>query len=181
MATYARIQNGIVAELFTPPAGVPIAACFHPALTWVECDSTPGVAVGWTAAETSGAWSFAAPVVPAPTPAQQAQAALAAGLGITSTSGGWTASFSVLTDATGASVWTLVLAEQAALSVNGNATFADGAATVQWPDVSGALHALTPAQFQAFAKALGAFVAGCRNVLNGVAGAAVPAASATIP
>ncbi len=47
MATYARIVNGVVMELFTPPAGIPITACFNAALTWVECDATPGVAQGW--------------------------------------------------------------------------------------------------------------------------------------
>ena len=46
MATYARIQGGIVAELFTPPTGVAITACFAPGLTWVECDGTAGVAEG---------------------------------------------------------------------------------------------------------------------------------------
>jgi hypothetical protein len=181
MTTYARVQNGVVAELFAPPAGTTMAACFNPALQWVECDGTPGVAVGWSATETNGAWTFAAPAAPAQSPAQQAQSLVSTGIVITSTSGGWSATFPTQTDATGASVWTMVLAEQVALVANNNAAFADGSKAVQWPDVTGALHSLTPTQFQAFAMAMGAFVAGCRNVINGVSGATLPATAATIP
>jgi outer membrane protein assembly factor BamB len=177
---YARIQNGVVVELFTPPAGATLVECFHADIAATFVLVPPGVtpAQGWTFNGTN----FAAPSAPPPpTPAQQAQTLFASGLTITSTSGGWAAPFPCLTDATGANVWTLVLAEQTALSLSGGAAFADGAATVQWPDAAGVLHALTPAQFQAFMRALGLFVAGCRNVINGVPGAALPAASATIP
>jgi len=175
VSTFALIADGQVVQLGA--AEFPV----HAALTWVEVSAvSPAPQPGWTATQNGSAWTFTAPAVPTPTPAQQAQAALVAGISITSTSGGWTATFPCLTDATGANMWTMVLAEQAALSLSGNATFADGAATVQWPDAGGALHAMTSAQFQAFMKALGAFVAGCRNVINGVAGAMLPAAAATI-
>lgn len=85
MAIYARIQNGVVAELFTPPAGVSITQCFHPSLVWVESDGTPGVAVGWT----YNGSTFADPIAPVQTPAELAAAAYAAaisaGLAVTST------------------------------------------------------------------------------------------------
>lgn len=107
-------------------------------------------------------------------------ATLAAGLTVTSTSGNWTATFPALTDAQGNSIPTFILAELSALSLSSNATFADGGATVQWPDNGGTLHTLTPAQFQAFAKAHGAFTGACRNYINGVPGAAVPVTTETI-
>ena len=62
MATFARIQDGAVAELFTPPAGLGIAQCFAPGLEWVDCTATPAVAPGWT----YDGGAFAAPVPPAP-------------------------------------------------------------------------------------------------------------------
>jgi hypothetical protein len=81
MATYARIASGVVAELFTPPEGVAIAACFAVGLVWVECDGTVGVVVGWT----YSAGTFAAPVAPTLNLAQQAAAMLVAGIQIIST------------------------------------------------------------------------------------------------
>jgi hypothetical protein len=105
---------------------------------------------------------------------------LSAGLKITSTSGNWTSTFVVLTDSSGSSVWSMVLAEQAALGASGSTTFADGNTIIQWPDASGVLRVMTPTQFLSFAKAVGAFVAGCRNFSNGVPGATLPTATATI-
>jgi hypothetical protein len=120
-------------------------------------------------------------VGPALTLAQQAQALLIAGLTVTCTSGGWSGTFSVLMDTSGKSIPTLVMGELNALVLSGNAAFAVGSTTVQWPDMSGALRAMTPVQSQGFAKAIGAFTGGCRNFANGVANAALPPASATIP
>lgn len=86
MTTYARADNGLVAELFTPPAGIPITDCFHSGLVWIPCDAFPGIIQGWLATETDGVWSFSArPAPPGPTPAQQAEAALNAGVQIVST------------------------------------------------------------------------------------------------
>lgn len=45
MPTYARLQNGVVAELFATTA--PIATLFPPGLSWVDVTATPQVAVGW--------------------------------------------------------------------------------------------------------------------------------------
>lgn len=55
MPTYARLQNSVVAELFTTSA--PIGSLFPPGLTWVDVTATPQVAVGWL----SQSGGFAAP------------------------------------------------------------------------------------------------------------------------
>ena len=73
MSIYARIQNGIVAEIIEPMfydegesegQEVPIANRFHPEIvaTLVDVTSvTPQPACWWTATETNGAWMFTAP------------------------------------------------------------------------------------------------------------------------
>ncbi|HTQ70639.1 MAG TPA: hypothetical protein VMH92_03995 [Acidocella sp.] len=79
MSNYALIQNGTVAELFTPPEGFTLAQCFTPAMVAQFVDVTsanPAPALGDTATETGGAWSFAAPA--GPTLAQQQAAQNAA-------------------------------------------------------------------------------------------------------
>lgn len=82
MKTYARIENGVVAELFKTDGD--IAALFHPSLIWAAVDSS--VAVGDAATQSGSAWAFAkpaAPAVPVPdsvTPLQARKALLAAGL-----------------------------------------------------------------------------------------------------
>jgi hypothetical protein len=131
---------------------------------------------GFAVAGTPEALVSYTPPSPAPTIAQQAQAVLTAGLTVKSTSGDWTTTFSVLQDASGNSIPTLILGELAALSASGGAEFADGATTVQWPDMSTppVLRSMSPTQFQAFAKAGMALVAACRNFANGVTGAALP-------
>lgn len=58
MRTYARIDNGIVAELFQTPGS--ITGMFHPSLIWVDVTATGGVTVGWT----YDGSSFAAPAAP---------------------------------------------------------------------------------------------------------------------
>ena|SRR5581483_3691473 len=74
MSQYARIDNGIVAELFTPPVGATIQQCFHSDLVWVACDGVTGIAVGWSAVFSNGVWSFSA----APNPAMSVQQAVLA-------------------------------------------------------------------------------------------------------
>lgn len=61
MKTYARIQDGVVAELFETDQD--ITELFHSDLIWVECTSVDGIAQRWTYDGTV----FAAPVVPTPT------------------------------------------------------------------------------------------------------------------
>ena len=61
MGHYARISDGVVAELVDFPDGTTPADAFHPSLTFVEADAD--VAVGWI----YDGESFAAPVEAAPT------------------------------------------------------------------------------------------------------------------
>ena len=89
MSSYARIVGGVIAEIITPPAGFTLAQCYAPSIV-AQCVGldgiTPAPAQNWTATETDGVWSFAAPVAPTPTLAQAAAALVAAGLTVTSTS-----------------------------------------------------------------------------------------------
>lgn len=51
MKTYARIQDGVVAELLTTDAD--IAEMFHPELTWLDVTTVAGIVEGWTLAGTT--------------------------------------------------------------------------------------------------------------------------------
>lgn len=70
---YARIQNGVVFELFAPPEGVPIEECFHADMDWVDItDVSPQPQPNWTYDGTN----FARPVAPVIDMRPAAQAAL---------------------------------------------------------------------------------------------------------
>lgn len=45
MKTYARIQNGRVAELLK--LGSDPSALYHPSLLWIDVSAMPSVALGW--------------------------------------------------------------------------------------------------------------------------------------
>ena len=45
MKTYARLQDGVVAELLTTEHA--IHTLFHPDLTWLDVSNEPTVAPGW--------------------------------------------------------------------------------------------------------------------------------------
>jgi len=180
---YALVNSGTITGFHSPPDGSTIDASFTNAVS-ITGSIIPRI--GWL--ESDG--TFTPPTSSTPTPeltqSQQAQQLLRNGLTITSTSGNWTATFATLFDATGSSVWTLILSEQSALLMSSNQTFADGETTVHWPDITStpetpSLHVMTPEQFQAFALAIGRFVAQCRNVMNGVPSAVLPQNTATIP
>lgn len=47
MATYARLQGGVVSELFTTDRDM--TKLFPPGLIWLDVTATPQAAVGWTA------------------------------------------------------------------------------------------------------------------------------------
>jgi predicted NUDIX family NTP pyrophosphohydrolase len=71
-----------------------------------------------------------------------------------------------------------VQAETIAILLNG--TFADGGATVAWPDMSGTVHMFpSVAEFKAFAAAVASFVAAVAKVQNGTL-TTLPPATATI-
>lgn len=58
MRTYARIDEGIVMELFSTDGDM--AEMFHPDLVWVDVtEVVPRPVQGWTAEESDGVWSFA--------------------------------------------------------------------------------------------------------------------------
>ncbi len=123
---------------------------------------------------------FTGPAVPAPTPltpAQQlaADAALLLSGTVTVTSTSTPAldgSYSIT-----AQDQQHIAAEVQSLMLNG--TFADGTASVQWPDATGALHTFDAAQFKAFATAVGGFVAACIKCRIGTS-TTLPSASVTI-
>jgi hypothetical protein len=70
--THALIANGLVVQVDAATFDV------NPALVWADITAiTPAPQVGWSATQTSGAWTFAAPAAPpGPTIQQQAQVAL---------------------------------------------------------------------------------------------------------
>lgn len=71
MKTYARIDNGVVAELIETEGD--IAAMFHPSIVWIDVtDAEPQPAVGWT----YDGEAFAEPAAPPePTAEQLAESA----------------------------------------------------------------------------------------------------------
>jgi hypothetical protein len=171
MSTFALIMNGAVVQL--------AAAMFpvNPALVWTNDISavSPAPQVGWTAMKTAGAWNFTAPVIPAPTLAQQAAAAMLQGLAITSTGTpalNGTYGVDPMSQGRVASISTYIL-------VNGN--FPGAMATYPFIDMSGAPHVFpTTASFQAFATACANYVAAVDFVAATGTGT-LPVATATIP
>jgi hypothetical protein len=176
LSIYARVQGGLVIELFTPPMGTSISECFAPVLTWVDVTSvSPAPQPGWIGADTSGEWAFSAPVAPTLTVAQQAADALFAPYTITSPTIGITAvSFAV--DAVSQSH---MQAEMIALLTSSGSSFADGAASIDWPDTNGINHALNTTQAKALFMACGAYVSTLYKCINGTI-SAVPSNPATI-
>jgi hypothetical protein len=119
-----------------------------------------------------------APVaVVTPTLAQQAVALLAAGLAITSTA---TPAISATYPCDDVSQGKYSKSLQG-LQQSGGATFIGGAAT--WPirDMAEVWHPCTPAQYVAIVSAIGAFVAACDLVIDGLPGAVLPVGTASIP
>jgi hypothetical protein len=160
MSIYARIQDGLVAELFTPPGSTTITDCFHAGLVWNDVTNvTPAPQPGWTATETNGTWSYAAPPAPpGPTPEQQAATLLAeklaAGLALTST-GAPALNGTYALDATStAQIF------QIGLYASQFATFPSGGASQPYPDTSGTPHVFSVAEFIAFLKAVAPLVSG---------------------
>jgi hypothetical protein len=157
MTVYARIANGVVAELFTMPVNskFAISQMFNPALVWVDVTNvSPQPQQGWSATQTGGTWSFAAPAPFVPTLTQQAQAALAAGIGITSTG---TPSLN--------GTYAIDVASQqkinsVALFIAVNQKFPGGGTTYPWLDMSGTVHTFpSTTEFNAFATAVADYVA----------------------
>lgn len=74
MKMFSRIENGVVAELFSTHARM--SDLFHPSLNWVEVTSGQPVCVGWLYADGNFFPPPASPPAPPPTLAElQAQVA----------------------------------------------------------------------------------------------------------
>jgi hypothetical protein len=173
MSIYARIQSGVVAELFTPPSGYTITDCFAPGLVWVDCTTTTGVAAGWT----YNGSTFHAPVPvtpPAPTLAAQAQTLLNGGLAITCTSDSTVNGIYTVSDSAVARITSIQT------GINAGKGLPFGASTIGWVDAAGAPHLLTAAIFTEIGAAMRDFVYACDMVILG-ASATLPSASVTIP
>lgn len=174
----AHIINGQVFELLTVPTGTVIGTLFHPALVWVDVTAvSPAPQVGWTATETNGVWSFAAPVVPAPTLAQQAGAALYAGMTLT-LSGSLTLAATVfpcdpLTQAKIAGV---------ATTINTTGGFPGGVSTYPMKDMAGAWHVFTLSQYKAVAGTIAAYASQLDVIVDGnpLGATVLPAASQSL-
>jgi hypothetical protein len=157
MATYARIANGTVVEIFATTGN--IGQMFHPSLEWVDITAqNPQPQVGWTY---SGGAFAAPPAAPAPTPAQQALVALGAGCAITSASNPQLNATYPIDPAT----QTRIIGVQA--RINAGLGLPNGAATITWLDINGAPHHFTAAQFTAFAAGVSDYVYGLDLVMAG--------------
>ena len=181
MSSYARIVGGVIAEIITPPAGFTLAQCYAPSIV-AQCVGidgiTPAPAQNWTAAETDGVWSFAAPIAPTPTLAQAAAALVAAGLTVTSTS--TPALNGVYNVQSGVSFGQQDIATEAQF-ISTFSEFSNGTTTaLVWPLLSGTSVTFTStAAFLAFAKAVAQFIAAAKLAV--ATSASLPAAAATIP
>lgn len=169
MSTWALIVSGVVHEV----TAVDPAGRFAPDMVWRDVSAvSPQPQPGWTFDGTA----YHPPAAPpAPTLAQQAATAISAGLTITRSSTPALDATYAVNDTTQSHIQ----AEMIALLVSGNAAFADGTASVAWPDIAGATHAFTIAEFKPFALAVGAYVAALYKVMNGTL-TTLPSASVTI-
>jgi hypothetical protein len=146
MTSFARVEGGIVVELFTPPESVPIDECFAPGLTWVAVAGA-GAAPGWS----YDGSSFAAPVAPAVPLSEQAGAQLAtriaAGIAITCTGNSTLDATYALDDATMGQIGAVARDDAAGLGLPG------GDPTFTYPDAGGVPRIFTGARLQALYRA----------------------------
>lgn len=177
MSLYARIANGAVVETFSPPMGFTLAECFTTALAAQFIDVTgtsPPPQSGWTATENVGVWSFAVPPAPVPSPAQNAQAAIAAGLTISSTG-------TPAIDGTFA-IDTATQGKIAAVEVYilKNSVFPGGVTTYPWPVLAGEFVTFPDTTaFQNWATAICDYVS-VLNIIIASNSGTLPSASVTI-
>jgi len=175
MTEYARIAGGLVAELFTPPAGKTIADCFHAdvAAAFVAVPAGVSPAQGWAYA----AGAFTAPAAPPPpTLAQQAMMAIDAGLTVTLSGSITLAATLFPTDAATQGKLAAVVT-----TINATGAFPGGGTSYPMKDAAGAWHTFNLVQYKAVAGAIGAYVAALDLIIDGnpTGAAALPAASVT--
>ena len=149
----ALISHGAVIQI--EAATFPV----HSALTWEPIPAGQTVEVGYSFAN----GTFAAPPAPpAPTLAQQAAAAIAAGLTIT-ISGTMTLAATLFpTDPT---TTAKIIAVVTAINTDG--TFPGGATTFPMKDSAGTWHIFTASQYKSVASALAAYVATLNLIIDG--------------
>lgn len=143
MKAYARIDGGIVAELFSTDGD--ITEMFHPDLVWVEVPNE-AVAVGWTYA----AGKFAAPVVPAHTP-EELKAKIAERRWRQVQAG---------TDADGIHIDTSDASQVKITGASMTATI-DSTYTCNWKTADGTWVTLNATQILAIAKAMRTYIQAC--------------------
>lgn len=156
MTLYARVENGVVAELFTPPDGIDIADCFNAALVWNDITGVaPSPQPGWSATEAGGGWSYAAPVPPVPPPPSADDVLaekIAAGIAITSTANADLNATYALDGVSTSQIY------QIGLFASRFNVFPSGTTTQMYPDMTGAPHAFTVPEFIAFLLAVAPLV-----------------------
>jgi hypothetical protein len=168
--TFALIHNGTVAQLSA--AQFPVAS----PLVWVDVTSvSPAPQPSWTATQTDGVWTFVGPVVPAPTLAQQAGAAISAGVTVTLSGSVTLAATLFPTDAATQSKLGAVITTLIATSA-----FPGGAATYPMRDSAGTWHTFTPGQYTKVAGAIAAYVAALFLIVDGNPMSAVALPSSAI-
>jgi hypothetical protein len=159
MPTYARIESGIVDELYTPPAEVaatPLTDLFHADLVWVDASAvSPQPDPRWTY---DGTTFSAPPPPPPPTMPQQAMALLGQPvtvhcLALAALDGAYPIDQPTQMQITG-----IAAAISAGLGLPG------GGATFNWPDAGSIAHPWPAAQF---AKAVMNYVYACAQVVQG--------------
>ena len=168
MSVFAEIAAGVVTNV-----AVADALAHLPAGEWVQVDTlAPQPGIGWTY---SGS-TFTAPAMPTPTLAQQAAAAIGAGLTLT-LSGSLTLAATLFpTDA----VTAAKLADMAAMAARGVLPL--GATTYPMKDAAGTWHQFNAAQYQAVAAAIAAYAAAIILIADGnpFGATALPSASVSI-
>jgi hypothetical protein len=147
MTLYARVQDGIVLELFTPPDGVLITECFMPDLAATFMPVPDGVLPeqGWSAVQAGDAWTFAAPppYVPPPlTPDEELAARITAGIAITSTATPALNATYALDKDTMDEIGPVARDSCTRLGLPGKK------ATFDYPDITGALHTFAATDLQ---------------------------------
>ena len=156
MTIFGEIDGGVVVNVAVSDGQPPPTAG-----TWAAA-GTVIPAIGWAAAQAGGVWQFTAPPVPAPTLAQQAATAMAAGLTI-SLSGSVTLAATLFP--TDAATQGKLAAVAAGLGATGQ--FPGGATTFPMKDCAGAWHSLTQAQYKAVAGAILSYVAASQLIVDG--------------
>lgn len=161
---YALIFNGTVQQIEEATFSV----CSP--LLWVDVSAvSPAPQVGWSATQANGAWSFAAPVAPAPTLSQLAKGQLAAGVAV---------AFATSTSLSATYATTLAaqfkIASEASWLIK-NGTFINGTASLVLVDATGVQRTFNPTQFAAFEAAYAPYVSAVDLVADSNAGT-LPAA-----